>query len=331
VADGPNVFARLHKWAVRQDENFLTESLAVVLEQLLLLAPEVGIRLVSRLTGGFIDVLPDEADSIVVRTQVETGQGRPDLEISAPHRLLWMEVKAESALRPGQLEGYRELLKTIEGEAKRLVLLTRYREAYSSEDARPDQEIRWFEVADWMESELLALEASGAVAGFLAQQFLDFLRARGMNLTQVGKYLPDGLRAMGSLLNMLFEAAAACKVSARVSAGREFNGISLDGAKYSLGMAYAQPEELWFGTRGRIDPEAAARLPVGEVTEESWIPGRYRWSRSVDLNSPEVHFYSRTKVGQLEWLESFLRECLDMARSIETPDQPPIPEEPEGT
>ena len=37
-----NLFLRLHKWAVRQDENFLTESLAVVLEQLLVLAPEVG-------------------------------------------------------------------------------------------------------------------------------------------------------------------------------------------------------------------------------------------------------------------------------------------------
>ena len=45
-----NLFLRLHKWASRQDENFLTESLAVVLEQLLVLAPAVGTRLVSRLT-----------------------------------------------------------------------------------------------------------------------------------------------------------------------------------------------------------------------------------------------------------------------------------------
>ena len=31
----------------------------------------------------------------------------------------------------------------------------------------------------------------------------------------------------------------------------------------------------------------------------------------------------------MEWLERFLRDCLAKARSIETPDQPPIPEEPE--
>ena len=46
-----NLFLRLHKWAARQDENFLTESLAVVLEQLLVLAPDVGTRLVGAAHG----------------------------------------------------------------------------------------------------------------------------------------------------------------------------------------------------------------------------------------------------------------------------------------
>jgi hypothetical protein len=50
LPSGPNLFARLHKWAARQDENFLTESLAVVLEHLVILAPDVGVRLVSLLT-----------------------------------------------------------------------------------------------------------------------------------------------------------------------------------------------------------------------------------------------------------------------------------------
>jgi hypothetical protein len=105
-----NLFLRMHKWAARQDENFLTESLAVVLEHLLVLAPAVGTRLVGSLTGGFIDLPTESSSAIVIRTQVETGQGRPDLEISVPHRLVWIEVKAESGLRTGQLEGYRVLL-----------------------------------------------------------------------------------------------------------------------------------------------------------------------------------------------------------------------------
>src|SRR2546425_12543802 len=95
----PNLFLRLHKWATRQDENFLTESLAVVLEQLLVLAPAVGTRLVARLTDGFIEVPPEDASAIEIHTQVEAKQGRPDLEISTDLRLVWIEVKAEAELR----------------------------------------------------------------------------------------------------------------------------------------------------------------------------------------------------------------------------------------
>ena len=84
MPDGPNLFARLHKWAARQDENFLTESLAVVLEQLLILVPDVGVRLVGRLTDGFVELAPDDTGMIQIRTQVEAGQGRPDLELRMP-------------------------------------------------------------------------------------------------------------------------------------------------------------------------------------------------------------------------------------------------------
>lgn len=326
----PNVFHRLNKWASRQDENFLTESLALVLEHLLVRAPAVGTRLVSHLTGRFIDLPAEDASAIDVQTQIETGSGRPDLEIRSPHRLAWVEVKAESELRTGQLDGYRVLLGEAGVESTQLVLLTRYPETFQPGDARPDLEVRWFEVADWLEGKLAAAEAAGNIPGFLAQQFLDFLEARSMTLAQVGKYMPEGLRALSNLMNMLFEAAGACKVPARKSPEWESMGITMDRLKYWVGVNYSEPERLWFGTRCRIDPEAAAKLGVGEMTEESWVPGRYRWWRGAELDSESVHFFSRSKVSQMQWLEGFLRECLDQARSIETPDQPPIPEEPES-
>jgi hypothetical protein len=329
VPSGPNLFTRLHKWAARQDENFLTESLAIVLEQLLILAPEAGVRLVSRLTGGFIEVHPNRASAIEIRTQVEAGLGRPDLEIRTPERLVWIEVKAESQLRTGQLEGYRVLLRKCGVEPTRLVLLTRYPEVFQAGETRPDMEIRWFEFADWLERELAVVETAAEVAGFLARQFLDFLREKNMNLVQVGKYMPEGIRALTNMLTMLFEAAIACKVSVKRSAGWDYIGVSLDGKKYWIGLGYDDPEKLWFRTSCRIDPEGAARLGEGELTEENWVPGRYRWSRDAELASESIHFFERSKVSQMQWLESFLRECLEMARSIETPDQPPIPEEPE--
>ncbi len=211
---GSNIFARLHKWAARQDENYLTESLAVVLEFLVAECPDVACRLIKALSGGRIELSSDEVATIEIRTQVDVRQGRPDLELRTPNVLVWLEVKVESALRTGQLEGYRELM-TKTGYARTgLGLLTRYPEEYKPQAAQPDYEIRWFELADWFQEELAAIAASSEVARFITSQFLDFLRERNMTLTQVGKYMPEGTRALSSLLNMLKEACAACKVSA---------------------------------------------------------------------------------------------------------------------
>lgn len=323
-----NLFLRLHKWAIRQDENYLTETLAVVLEQLLVLAPAVGTRLVSQITGGFIDRPEDEASAIEIRTQIETGSGRPDLEIRTLNRVAWIEVKAESVLRVGQLEGYRILLAESGVPETQLILLTRYRETYAADAVRPDLELRWFEVADWFESELPTAIMAGEVPGFLVQQFLEFLEARRMTLVHVSKFMPEGLLAVANLMSMLLEAAGACGVKARKSADWESLGLNLDGMKYWIGVTFSDPENLWFATRCKIDPVAASTLGVGELSEETWVPGRSRWWRNLELESEAVHFFSRTKIGQMECLEGFLRECLSQARSIETADQPPIPDEP---
>ena len=150
-----------------------------------------------------------------------------------------------------------------------------------------------------------------------------------MTLAQVGKYMPEGLRALSNLMNMLVEAAAACKVLAKKATGNDI-GLYLDGTKYWIGVSFSEPEYLTFMTYGsRIDPEAAAKLGVGELADASGTPGRSRWVRWVELDSEAVHFFARSKVSQMQWLEGFLRECLAQARSIETPDQPPVPRKPD--
>lgn len=328
MADEPNLFARLHKWATRQDENFLTESLAVVLEQLLILAPETGTRLVKQLTDGFIDVLPDAASSIEISTQVEAVSGRPDLEVRTRNRLVWVEVKVESRLRTGQLEGYRVLLRESGFDATRLILLTRYPEGYAQGGEHADQEVRWFEVTDWLESELPQLDPGAAVAIYLLRQFLNFLRARGMNLTQVGKYLPEGLSAAVSLLNMLGEAAVACGVKPLNRPQSRAIGLYLNEGDYWVGIAFERPTILSFASsRVRVDPAAAAQLVEGTTFE--WGPGRgHGWKRELDLDAEEVHFFVRSKVSQIRVLEKFLRECLEMVRRVELPNRAAGPEAP---
>ncbi len=65
-----NLFVRLHKWAVRQDENFLTETFAYLLEYLIENEPEAACELVARLTGGIITLPPQQVRGLEIRTQI---------------------------------------------------------------------------------------------------------------------------------------------------------------------------------------------------------------------------------------------------------------------
>jgi hypothetical protein len=339
TAREPNLFLRLLKWAVRQDENFLTESLAVILERLLnrdtLLTRVVGARLVAALTDGFIYVDAETAEMLEIRTQVTTAEGRPDLELRLPDRLAVCEVKFESGIRLGQLEGYREYLRTSGFLQTRLILLSKYPALLPEDSEQPDRVVRWYELADALERELPELKEADPPCHFLCEQFHTFLKERNMALAQVGWQLSEGTRALHSFLVMLQEAAKGCQVTTRrflhsVKDIPKHVGFKLDGGKYFLGLDLEDPGKLLFSTRSRIDPEAARQLGEGEVRTDSWAPGQPRWYRAADLDSEDVHFYSRSKVEQIRWLEKFLRECLQMARGIETPDQPPIPPDQPG-
>lgn len=163
-----------------------------------------------------------------------------------------------------------------------------------------------------------------------------------MALAQVGWQLSEGTRAIHSFLVMLQEAAKGCGVTPKkwvktVKGIYKYVGFKLQDKRYVLVLDLEDPGKVWFGTRSQIDPEAAQRLGEGEVRTDEGPPPpptqalpSARWYRAGDLDSEEVHFYSRSKVEQIRWLEKFLRECLDMARRIETADQPPIPPDEPG-
>jgi hypothetical protein len=159
----------------------------------------------------------------------------------------------------------------------------------------------------------------------------DLQEGRSAELARVGKHMPEGLRALANLLSMLVKAAEDCEVSLRRHSEWENIGLYLEGRKYWVGVNYSEPEYLYFFAYSRIDPKAAAQLGVGKVREQSGLTGQLEWLTWAELDSEEIHFYARSKVGQLEWLAKFLQDCLAKARSIETPDQPPIPDEPEGS
>lgn len=314
----PNVFLRLHKWAARQDENFTTELLVLVLQFLLERDPVAGVRLVRELTEGFLDIAAEEARTIDLRTQVGTEEsGRPDVEIRTSDALVWMEVKVEAEIRTGQLEGYRRGLQQSGIARTRLILLTRHPVFFDDDSEKPDGILRWYHVSEWLDWEYRRQAITDPVSRFFCKQFLEFLEARNMTATQVSWQMADGIRALRGLLDMLEEIAAFCKVSAKKVTSWDSIGFQLD-RKYWIGVVYDEPAQLRFQTEGcRIDPQKAATVGVGAVIEKEWAPGGHVWRRIAELYSEEIHFYARSRASQMQWLEAFLRESLVVARQIE--------------
>ncbi len=155
-------------------------------------------------------------------------------------------------------------------------------------------------------------------------------RRRARKLDQVTPHLPDGLRALSNLLEMLLWVASYVKLPSKKSANWESVGILCED-KYWLGVRFSEPEKLIFQSMCRVDHRAAVKLGVGELVDpDEPISSHRYWRQTANLESEQIHFFYRSKVSQMEWLVDFFRVSLALARSIETPDQPPIPKEPEG-
>jgi hypothetical protein len=327
---GNNLLLRLHKWAWRQDENFLTEVLGHLLQHLLDHEPEAGVRVLQLLTGGFLAPRPEEARLVEVRTQVFSSEGTPDLELRTSKQLAYVEVKSESEVSEDQLVRYRRLLRDSGVPATALVLLTRYPVTLSDPAAQPDTFVRWYQMADWLDQERHRY-AFQAVSAYLVDQFLGFLRVRNMTMGQVTWELTGGVRALRALGDMLYEVASACGCQARPHGDRNYMGVYLDRRSYWVGINYDRPEVLEFATDYRkVDPGAAARLGIEGVFE--WEDGSaHGWRRQLNLDSEDVHFFARSKASQMQLLENFLRECLETVRRIEVPggEEAPVAEEPE--
>ena len=93
-----NLLTALHRWAWRQDENFLTSALTHLLRYLLKNEAEIGIQLLSNLTSGRICVDVGDTGEVDVSMQVTTSLGRPDIQIRTREHLAFIEAKVESGL-----------------------------------------------------------------------------------------------------------------------------------------------------------------------------------------------------------------------------------------
>jgi hypothetical protein len=252
---------------------------------------------------------------------VTTDQGRPDLEIRSLNQLVFIEAKVESGIGDGQLQRYRAELSS-RCPRSRLVVLTRYAADLPVKECDPaDIFIRWYEVAEFINR----LSLSHPTSKYLANQFLEFLKERGMTIERIGWELTSGVRSLMSLIDMLAKAAEALGLKKGRTAFAEYDpwiGFFLANKRYWAGVTLLTANQVYFNTYTlKVDKAKAESFGLASGLFDSNAPnetlGPTRWQRILDLESEDSHFFARTKESQLRYLEQFLRDFVDTATKIE--------------
>lgn len=304
-----NLLVGLHKWAWRQDENFITEAFAHLLRYLLEHERDIAVALLDYLTGGSLSPFLHKAKAISVTTQVTTDEGRPDVEIRTSDCLAYVEAKSDSDVRPDQLHHYRRALDRSEIEHKVLVLVTRRPIEFDLQDNGVDVHRRWYEVAN----EVQKLTRKDEVTNFLVKQFDEFLKERSLTMEKVGWELRNGVKAAFDLIAMVEEAIKAKSAQpTAASFGQVFAGYYVRKKDAWVGIYWESPTVLDFHTVEMTIDENQARedLGYGERYRDSMNKPPH-WRYRLDLESEEVHFFALTRESQISIIEQFIKKCLD--------------------
>lgn len=326
-----NLLARLHKWAERQDENFLTDAFAHLLRHLRDKEPQVAFDILCQLTGGRLPDIEAERirNTLTIRTQVTTEQGRPDIEIAIPGIFLgFVEAKVESNVHKKQVERYLKELKRHLTELKNvvpkiatsLVLLTRYPVELAEYSEYVDQLFfcRWYQIAGWLETEY---NKEGRITRteirFLTNQFVEFLKIRNIAMEKAGPELVPGLKSLRNILRMLEEAIIAKTGRAtgycKFVDDRDYIGFNLDKKKFFVGIDYEEPTKLFFETQDfpvREDAKERAGFGEFEMDEGGW---GLMWLHELEL---EPTFFALPKDEQIKSIFDFVDKCLEATRKI---------------
>ncbi len=306
---GENIFSALAKYNSAIDENYLTESFVFVINSLLARERPIGLEILTRLCVENNEFSFDANEGISVSTQETTEQGTPDIKVSSPDKLIYIEVKHDSPLGPQQLARYRKALESSTATIKHIALLTRFAIDFEEQEERPYKHIRWFEVYNWLTN--ARTKTKDPISGYLIESFKSFLEVKQMSLQKVEWEYIKGVPALNNLVTMLEVAIQGASVPIySKSAGWDYKGFWLDNKKYISVIYYDNHLLITFEIADKLKyNKALLKKPSYELRE-----GRDRlWFR---LPLEDIHFFSLDKDRQLEEITKFVRTAYTEAQQM---------------
>ena len=293
-----NIFSALAKYNSAKDENYLTEAFIFLINSLLDRERPIGVEILNQLCVENGEFSFNVNEDVSVSTQETTEQGTPDIKISCPDKLIYIEVKHDSPLTPHQLARYRKALGSSDAIIKHVVLLTRFAIEFKEQEERPYKHVRWFEVYNW----LLNAKAKDPVSIYLIESFKSFLEVKQMSIQKVGWEYISGVPAMTNLINMI-EAAlqnASLRIRPRYT-GQDHNGFYSEDSEFWCGIYYSDHLVLKF----EIQEKKKFNTRLLEVP--SYPIGEDKWVIWFSLKLEDIHFFSLDKDKQLEEITRFVR------------------------
>jgi hypothetical protein len=327
-----NLLIPLHKLARRQDENFLTEILVFLLNYYVQNEPESAIWLIKLITDEELDLSENDLHVLSVEAQHHTPIGIPDIKIETPNFICFIEVKVDADFDSNQLSTYKGYLQKKYKKKSMLITLTKNTCEEHKADIVPDFGFRWRQLSDWLDNFMPNVKSGGRefpsfkkeVSVFIAQQYIQLLKSKGIIMEKINWQLVEGLREFRNILDMIREVIGTSRASiGSMSVGQERAGYYGENKKFFVGIYMNQPEEMVFITQEVAfcdnEPEQKA-TDIGIGISEYASSGKWRyWKNTIVLTSEDVHFFSRSKTSQFDYLVDFINKSLDFADKIIKP------------
>lgn len=304
-----NIFSALAKYNSGMDENYLTEALVFLINSLLVRERPIGLEILTQLCVENNEFSFNTDEAISVSAQETTEQGIPDIKVSSPDKLIYIEVKDYSDVRLEQLKRYKQVLESSDAAIKkRLILLTRFPVDFEEHQGIPNKHVRWFEVYNWLVN--AKDKAQDSVSRYLIEQFISFLEVKRMSIEKVGWEYVNGVSAMNNLINMIDIAIQALSIKKYWKSARwAHKGFFVEYNKLWCGIHYNNPLVMTFEMRGKGFDSELVKKPSYEV----W--GKKGFIQFM-LRLEGIHFFALDKDKQVEEVTKFVKTSYSEAQQM---------------
>jgi len=300
-----NIFSALSKYDSASPENYLTESFVFLLNNLLEREHPIAIDILNKLCVNNNEFSFCDNEEISISTQVITDQGTPDIMISSPDKLIYIEVKQDSPLGYKQVERYKNALSESPANFKYVILLTRFA-IELEEKEKPYKHILWHEAHNW----LLKTNIQDHVSKYLRDSFIYFLKEKHMSIEKIDWEYIKGVPSLVNLLKMIEFGIENLKLKIDNRAqGNTYIGRYFDGVQYWCGIWFDTPLILRFEMedKNKFDPGLFKERTYDGV----WDDGKVLY---FNFELEKIYFFSLDKDKQQEAISKFISTCYKEAQ-----------------